>query len=521
VLKMEEAGSNRLLWDLTLSLNLGNSLEEVFDLVYARLKPFVPYDRIAVATADEKRERLSIVTVRSEGKQILGKGYSGRIAGSTLEPLIREGRTRVINDLQAYLESKPASESTRLIVKEGMQSSLTLPLVVSGRPTGVMFFSTREKHAYRPEHEEFLRAIVGHIAIAMERSRLLDAVREKGEFLENVLHNSGDAIMATDAQGRIQTWNRGAHRIFGFEPQEVLGRDEGLLVPPDAASDQEALAALLKETGLVKARECDRLTRDGRRLRVELTVTQLRDKHGRPAGRSMILRDVTDVRRLQEELIASRSLAAVGELAATVAHEIKNPLAGISGAIQVLAQDTPRNDPRREIMDEILDQIRRLDRTVRDLLAFARPTQPARQEVALEDSLRKAWGLLAPQDDASRITWTLEGAEGVTVRVDPHLLHQVWVNLFQNAIEALSGKGSVEVRVRSGHGRVEVEVRDSGPGVEAEALERIFKPFYTTKTRGTGLGLPITRKIMEAHGGRIRAESEPGVRTSFFVEIPT
>ena len=140
---MEEQGSNRLLRDLTQSLNLGNSLEEVFNLVYERLQPFVPYHRIAVATTDDRRERLSIVTARSDGKLVLGKGYSGLIAGSTLEPLIREGRTRIINDLQDYLRRNPQSDSTRLIVKEGMQSSLTLPLLVAGRPTGVMFFSTR------------------------------------------------------------------------------------------------------------------------------------------------------------------------------------------------------------------------------------------------------------------------------------------------------------------------------------------------------------------------------------------
>jgi PAS domain S-box-containing protein len=401
-----------------------------------------------------------------------------------------------------------------------MQSSLTLPLLVAGRPTGVMFFSTRAAGAYRPEHEEFLRAIVGHIAIAVERTRLMDALREKGDYLENILHNSADAIVVTDSQGRVRAWNEGARQLFGFDAGELLGRDEVVLVPPEGKADLDAMNARLEQAGVVRGHECVRLAKDGRRLRVELTATLLRDKHGRPAGRSFIIRDVTDVRRLQQELLTSQSLAAVGELAATVAHEIKNPLAGISGAIQVLADGTAAGDPRREIMGEILDQIRRLDRTVRDLLEFARPATASKEPMDLGDSLRRAWSLLSQAPGAKSVTLRLDVPKDLVIRADLQLLHQVWVNLFQNAIEAMPKGGEVSVSARPTPLAVEVEVQDGGAGIDPATLERIFKPFYTTKTRGTGLGLPITRKIIEAHGGRIRAESEPGKRTSFYVEIP-
>jgi signal transduction histidine kinase len=236
-------------------------------------------------------------------------------------------------------------------------------------------------------------------------------------------------------------------------------------------------------------------------------------------GRSIIQRDVTQLKKLQQDLINTQSLAAVGELAATVAHEIKNPLAGISGAIQVFAGGMAPDDPRREVIGEILDQIRRLDDTVRDLLSYARPAAPSLQEVDLEDALRRAWSILSAQPAAERIRFVLEGAEGVRVSLDTHLMHQVWLNLFQNAVEAMPRGGDLTVRVAR-NGAVRVEVRDTGIGIEPSALPKVFRPFYSTKTRGTGLGLAITQKILDAHGGRIWVESVPKQGTSFFVEIP-
>ena len=510
-----------LLEAITRKINLGASLEETFGLIYERLHAFVPYNRIAVALADESRERLAILAAKSDGKVVLGKGYSGVIAGSSLEPLIREGNIRVINDLQDYLEKKPTSDSTRLIVREGMKASLTLPLLIEGKPVGVMFFSSRTKGVYRPEHEAFLRNIVGHMSIAVERARLVDGLRERTEFLENILQNSLDAIIVVDAQNRIKTWNEGARRIFGYEAEEVIGQPYGILLTDEDRNTAEAtrIQESLEKHGFLRRCECVRKTKDGRKLIVEISATLLKDKKGRSIGRSCIARDITDVKAMQQELVRTQSLAVVGELAATVAHEIKNPLAGISGAIQVLAEGMPKNDGRREIVGEILDQVRRLDTTVRDLLNFARPITPVLRNLELGESILSVWKMLSPQSEAKGIRFFVEGDSGACVNGDPQLLRQVWVNLFQNAIEAMSHGGELRVAIQAGP-RVRVEFRDTGNGIDPSAIEKIWRPFFTTKTRGTGLGLPIVKKIVDAHGGRIWCESEPKKRTSFFVEIP-
>lgn len=510
-----------LLEAITRKINLGASLDETFELIYERLHDFVPYNRIAVAMTDDARERLFIIAAKSDGKVVLGKGYSGIITGSSLEDLIREGRIRVINDLQDYLEKKPLSESTRLIVREGMKSSLTLPLLIDGKPVGVMFFSSRTAGVYRAEHVDFLRNIVGHMAIAVERARLVDGLRERTEFLENILQSSLDAIVVVDGHNRIKTWNDGARRIFGYTAEEAIGQSYDLLLADEerATSEGTRIQEAVERHGFVRRWECVRKTKDGRRLIVEISATLLKDKKGRPIGRSCVTRDITDVKAMQQELVRTQSLAVVGEMAATVAHEIKNPLAGISGAIQVLAEAMPKNDGRREIVGEILDQVRRLDTTVRDLLNFARPITPAIQAIDLAESISSVWKMLAPQTEAKSIRFVQEGASAAPVHGDPHLLRQVWINLFQNSIEAMPQGGEVRATISTGSS-IRVEIRDSGNGIDPAAVEQIWRPFFTTKTRGTGLGLPIVKKIVEAHGGRIWCESDPGKRTSFFVEIP-
>lgn len=510
-----------LLEAITRKINLGASLEETFDLIYERLRPFVPYNRIAVALTDEARERLFILAAKSDGKVVLGKGYSGLIAGSSLEGLIREGKIRVINDLQDYLEKKPTSDSTRLIVREGMKSSLTLPLLIDGKPVGVMFFSSRSAGVYRSEHEDFLRNIVGHMSIAVERARLVDGLRDRTEFLENILESSLDAIVVVDGQERIKTWNEGARRIFGYAAEEVVGQPYGLLLADEDRNGAEAqrIQQAVEKNGFVRRWECVHRTKDARRVIVEISATLLKDKKARPIGRSCIIRDITDLKTMQQELVRTQSLAAVGEMAATVAHEIKNPLAGISGAIQVLAEGLPRNDGRREVVGEILDQVRRLDTTVRDLLNFARPITPRLQEIDLRESISSVWRMLAPQSEAKEIRFAVEGDADAHLSGDPQLLRQVWVNLFQNSIEAMSKGGELRVRVEAGK-TVRLEIRDTGSGIDPGTVDKIWRPFFTTKTRGTGLGLPIVKKIIEAHGGRIWCESEPKKRTSFFMEIP-
>ncbi len=236
----------------------------------------------------------------------------------------------------------------------------------------------------------------------------------------------------------------------------------------------------------------------------------------------------------QQRLARAERLATLGEIAASLAHEIKNPLAGIAGAVEVMAEELPEADPRKEIMLEILTQVHRLDRTVQDLLAFARPGKPDVEPCDIHQVLDRVLILLAENPEAKKMRVVRNYQPGMPrVSADGKQLRQVFLNLILNAVQAMPAGGQITLQtaVRNGFSVdgedlsalgpvVEVSVTDTGSGIPPNILKDIFTPFVTTKRRGTGLGLPVSRRIVEDHGGWILAESPPGQGATFRVFLP-
>ncbi len=503
-------------------LNAGRDFREIVEGLHARLQHQVPCNRLAVALYDRATDRLTLHTCKSDGPIVLKEGFSAALKGSSLEEVLRTGEPRIINDLEDYLKTKPASASTAMVLKEGMKSSLSLPLVARGTPIGVLFFSARARSAYTPAHAALTKLVAGHISIALERSMLLDELRTNKEFLETILQTSADAIIVIDMDDRIRQWNRGAERMFGWPSHEMVGRPYDILVPKRLVERGEParLRELVTRDGFVTGYETEHLTRDGRHVIVNITATAIHDRNGRIVGRSTIVRDMTGLRRMQEELARSQSLAAVGELAASVAHEIKNPLAGISGAIQVIVESIPAGDARREIAAEILAQIHRLDDTVRDLLVFAKPWKPDLQPTDLVDLIERVAGQVRNEPNRKGLLVRRETPASIPLDGDARLLQEVLLNLLHNAADAMPSGGCVRVVGEAMDGHVILRVIDTGAGIPPEQQARLFRPFFTTKTRGTGLGLAISKKIIEGHGGRIDIDSEVGRGTEVRIVLP-
>lgn len=218
-------------------------------------------------------------------------------------------------------------------------------------------------------------------------------------------------------------------------------------------------------------------------------------------------------------------LASVGEMAAGLAHEIKNPLAGISGAINVLSDDYDQEDPRREVMQQIQNQIARLDKTVNDLLYFGKPGKPEFAFADINALLKQTLLFVAQHPEAKNISRVDEMTRELpAVWVDHKQIQQVVLNIALNAVQAMTDGGMLTVetdRFRNDSGDwVRIQIADTGPGISAEALDKIFTPFFTTKTQGTGLGLPICRQLMENNGGSLEVESEVGKGTRFVLLLP-
>lgn len=220
----------------------------------------------------------------------------------------------------------------------------------------------------------------------------------------------------------------------------------------------------------------------------------------------------------------TEKMATIGEMAAVIAHEIKNPLAGISGAIQVFADDMQESDPRKEIIKEVLGEIERLDKSVRDLLNYARPPELHLITVTASSFLERTAGLLqkTAKKQGVDVNIVTRSDEAAILNIDPDQMHQVFLNLMMNALQALPAGGSIALSCRAcpDDGIVELSVSDTGPGIPKEMQANIFKPFFTTKRTGTGLGLAISKSIIERHGGYVRVESQMGVGTNFRILLP-
>ena len=213
---------------------------------------------------------------------------------------------------------------------------------------------------------------------------------------------------------------------------------------------------------------------------------------------------IKQLTRTEKQAVFKR-LAAIGEVATMVAHEIRNPLAGISGAIEVLRDDIPEDSPRREVIKEILEQVHRLDRRVRDLLMFARTSALRMEDVDPASMIRGTLALLSEEPMMRRVTIEVTADPG-PIRMDRGQMQEVLVNLIRNAADSMNGEGELHLSVERSDREMILSVEDTGPGVAAHNVEEIFKPFFTTRSGGTGLGLSIARRTLEAHGGSLTYE---------------
>ncbi len=384
------------------------------------------------------------------------------------------------------------------------------------------------------ESRAFLRNLQGLLApflAAYVAARVYSAMVARDErelqrhrlLLAHILDTSIDGILTLDPDDRVSTWNRGAEQIFGWSEEEILGKHASVLYPPGYGAQREldALRRGTDQRGVLRAHSGERITRDGRHIRCEISSTVLRDAQGRYAGRASIVRDVTERDRIREELNRRESLAAIGEMAAAVAHEIKNPLAGIGGAVQVLGRGFKAEDPRAEVVQEIQRQVRRLDETIRDLLTFARPPRPRPAPLDLKELCERILRALAEEPDLKGHRIELVVPHGTLVRADPQLLENILVNLLLNAGQALGTRsGRIRVGATDQADKTLITVADDGPGIPEDVLPRLFKPFFTTRAQGTGLGLAVVHKFVLAMGGRIEVKTGPGQGATFVVVLP-
>lgn len=345
-------------------------------------------------------------------------------------------------------------------------------------------------------------------------------------FHENIVQSISSGVFTTDETGRITSFNPAAQEATGYHAEEVRGRfwREVFNWHPDEASGQAALMAIASVRFEV---ECKRA--DGRRLILGMTVSPFHEQ-GRQTGLVGVFKDLTQIRDMEEEMRRREWLATLGEMSAGMAHEIRNPLGALAGAMQMLRADVRGDDTSRRLMDIAIREAKRLDNIITEFLQYARPPALHLREHDLNKVLAEALDLIQHEARTrQQVTMSVSMAkESLAGHVDQDQLKQVFWNLATNAFDAMPAGGRLtiatglrQVDVMGTRTDVmEVSFQDTGEGIPKHNFDKIFLPFFTTKKEGSGLGLAQVHRIVDLHGGWIKVDSEVGQGAKFVVCLP-
>ncbi|MFZ0431412.1 MAG: ATP-binding protein, partial [Candidatus Acidiferrales bacterium] len=374
---------------------------------------------------------------------------------------------------------------------------------------------------------ELLSTIAGYVAIAIENARLYQSLEQKAvqierlkDFSENIVESLKIGVLTVDLEDCIESWNPQLEDLLEIPRAEALRRRVTEILPSDLVAEIASRADGEHVSGIYKFHLN---ARSGRHLVVNVSIAPLVGKDGARLGRLVLIDDITQRARLEEQMIQTEKLTSLGLLAAGVAHEVNTPLAVISNYIQMLAKQIPADDPRQKTIDRIVKQTFRASEIVNNLLNFSRTGAAQLVQLDLNSVLEETLTLVQHPFKSAQVNVI----KNYTQELPPVLgsmtrLQQVFLNLFMNARDAMPGGGMLEVRTWARNGSVEVEVTDTGSGISPEHLHRIFDPFFTTKAtgRGTGLGLSVSYGIIKEHAGKVDVRSTPGKGTSFRLEFP-
>jgi len=337
----------------------------------------------------------------------------------------------------------------------------------------------------------------------------------------SVIDSAVDGIVVIDAHGRIESFNPAAERLFAYEEREVVGRNVNVLMPSPYHEEHDMYLARYLATGIPKiigtGREVTGRRKDGSTFPVHLSVGKLM-VDGAPKFTG-ILHDLSARVQIEAQLREQAALARIGEMAAVIAHEVKNPLAGVRGAIQVIGARLPKDSKDALMVKEIVSRIDALNDLMKDLLLFARPPQPKPAPVDLAALVATTAELLGGDPALKDVQVRVDGA-APQIMADPDLLKIVFVNLLVNSAHAMQGRGTIRVSLTAIADMSQITFADEGPGIPSEVLDKIFVPFFTTKARGSGLGLPTAKRLVEAHHGQINITCPIGGGTVVTVKLP-
>jgi signal transduction histidine kinase len=477
--------------------------------------------------------------------------------------------SRLLDDIEqaaravvAQPKVKAAREITQvnhLLNHKMSRALMALPLRYKQTAVGALVLLSQQGRTFSRANRRFAEKVANQVTLAIQRGLLISKFIEKNEqlvraneelnnakerlsewnrslekaveerthelrswhdFLQSVIDGLSDAILIVNRDHNVLFANQAAKRL-GEVAAESLGRcyDQN---PNDRAACDSCPTVRTFATGEIGHTSYSAVGGDGLQHYYEMWTYPIRNKEGHIDRVIEIVRDVSEQKWLEAQLIQAEKMASLGEIASGIAHEIRNPLTGIKLGLNVLKNELNGDSLKLEVMGRIARDIEMLDQVVTQMLDFTRKREVRRESCLLLDVLEKAIFYISKQARDQGIEIYREFKPTPPIQVDPVLMQQVFLNLLLNAVQAMPGGGELHLSIgpQTEPPGIEVVIRDTGPGIPDENRSRIFQPFFSTKPGGTGLGVPISERIVRDHGGQLRIDSEPGKGTSVTIFLP-
>ena len=507
------------LYDFSTKISSASNLEQALDSILAIVADLVDYDESFIYAIDHGTESASVKASRFRGKPETIPQEESLDGGSVTSWVIKERKALVSPDISKDTRFDEFNTGDRPV-----RSLMSIPLIVQDEVVGVLNVYSYNPNQYMEDNVRVLSIIASQGAAIY---RELEALSALTSYTDNILSSITAGVITLDSEGTVLTWNAAAERIVRTNADRVegLGYQEVLSLLKISPSDRESMKRAIRsvlDTGV---------TYQGYKIRfqpekhdeiyINMSISQLLNGAGEQLGLVLIFEDVTREIKMENEFRRMGELAAIGQLAASIAHELRNPLSSIKGAAQFLQKEYEDHSAIVEFLGIIIDEVNGLNRLTTEFLDFARPVQLELTSTSVNTIVDKTLQFMSVHITDNNVV-VKENLDPTVpdIQADESQLEQVMRNIVINALQAMPEGGAITVTTgRAPSGGVFMSITDTGIGIPEDKLDRIFLPFFTTKTKGTGLGLSVVRKIVENHGGRIEVTSEAGVGTTFTIVL--
>jgi len=519
--ELELTAVYELMQKVRLAKSHDEALKNILDLVHA----LVPSDDSILLTLDNPASTLTIRA--AHGLRV------AHLVGQT--GIATEGiMARALKERSGLISSDPLSDAANILSQQPesgqglVRSLVAVPLLEGEEVVGVLLLESDIPDRFSEESVRVLHLIASQAATIY---REINSLKALTQYTDNVLRSIAAGVITANKDGQIATWNPRAEEILGLSSESFVGHaypDVFHRIKMDSQTRDDTLNMLdlTAQTGKVFSRNNLRYqTQAGEDCCINLTSTQLKSEAGEYLGVVLVIEDTTRAVQMKEDVERVRRLAETGQLAANIAHELRNPLSSIKGAAQLLRNELPSEfvDQHGEFLDIIVDEVNGLNSITTEFLEFSRVTPPDMKLHDVNQLIARLLQFMGAYLTEQSVMACLDFDETLPpVYIDKPQIEQVIKNVVINAVQAMPHGGALTVKTTYNRSQDQAEMTfsDSGIGIAADKLEKIWAPFFTTKTKGTGLGLPIARKIVETHGGALSVHSQSGEGASFTLTVP-